>query len=254
MTLFLEGFTMMPQPLSKVVPGQIRITMPLDAPLKQPELSVLVAQALSIWSLVEKSIGQALVNMLGGKAGPAIAMYGALTSSVAQAAAFKAAARHSLNQEHLGLFEALMKIYGRFIRQRHKFAHWIWALCDQAPHLLVLIDPTRLIEGHTARSEMLHRQATLATTKFRWALSDEWYGYSKKDLEKIVQNFADAYVLFDEFERLLSPIEAVPKAQIFDFLCRQPLVATELIRLREGQKTSPLEPPLLPEEWRLATS
>ena len=238
----------MPQPLSKVVknPPQEGVaisTQPGNA-AKQPELAALVAQAISIWSLVDCTLGQILVDILGAKAAPGIAIYEAISSSANQVAALEAAAKIELTADNYKLLEALLRIYRRDAKQRHKFAHWIWAFCELAPEYLVLVEPARLIDGHTVATQLIHKQITdLAETKFKIAWSDEWYAYSRDEVERIVKQFSEVLNLFRWFQSLVRqhPAAAVIRAQALAYLNshKQVLEALHLAQAKKGDGSDP---------------
>lgn len=239
----------MPQPVSKVLksppPTGVSIsTQPGNAAM-QPELAVLVAQAISIWSLVECTMGQILVDILGAKALPAVAMYSSLFSSSAQVAALKAAASVELNKEHDELLQAILKMYSSDVKQRNKFAHWVWAYSEQLPHHLILIDPVRNVQGHTVVSELIHhgKSTNLSELKFKIPWSDEWFCYSKAELQQIVEQFGDLLNLFRWFQALVGP-RPFPqiKHQAYSFLSTHSRLQTALSHLRRGQRSDGLEP------------
>jgi hypothetical protein len=236
----------MPQLLSRVVPPPQGITMQPDNASKQPELAALVAQAISVWSLVEFTLATALVDMLGARASPAIAMYGALTSSAAQVAALTAAAETALGEREHELFEALMFLYRPLARQRHKFAHWIWAYCEQAPDHLVLADPQKAIYTHAAIAEIRHK--VQPSGRFEITLSEGWFCYAKTELEQIISSFSEILNLFRWFQHLVGPNRHPPKDAIYQFLTAQPRVLASLARLRERRKNAQLEPDSPPRQ------
>jgi hypothetical protein len=225
----------MPHPLSTIlkdVPKErVSIGWQPDNAAKQPELAVLVTQAISIWSLVDCTLGQILVDILGAKAGPAVAMYDALLSSAAQIEAIKAAAKYALCADNHKLFQALMRIYKSEAKQRHKFAHWIWAYCEQAAEYLVLIKPSRIVHGHTAMSELIHKQATTVSEKFTIPWGDEYYAYSKEELHRIVGQFSEVLNLFRWFQSLVRPLPSPLKDQAYRYLITNSQITTALSHL-----------------------
>lgn len=226
-----------PQPLSKLVhPTDTKISIEPDCASKQPELAALVTQGTSIWALIEHTLGTALVNMLGAKPGPAMAMYGALSGSYAKTLALKAAAQVALNGRDYELFEALMRLYRSDEKQRHKFAHWIWAYCENVPKHLVLLDPAELLQSETDIAEFRHRSSLSGTFKLVW--SERWLCYSKAELERIVRQFSDILNLFRQFRDLVGPTGHRTKEEIYSLLSQQPLVAAELTHLRQRSRIS----------------
>jgi hypothetical protein len=233
----------MPQPLSRVVPPPQDITMHRDVASRQPELAALVAQAISVWSLVEYTIGCTLVDILGAKASPAIAMYSAINSSNVQMAAIRAAAEYALTAQYFEYFEALMKLYGTHAKQRHKFAHWIWAYCEKAPDHLVLVDPINFIHTHTMLAEIRHNQVVIGeTSKFEFHGSDEWYCYSKDELQQINSTFSEVLNLCRWFQTLVGPMGYPPKDKILELLNTHSLLVEPLSRLRASHQNAESKP------------
>jgi hypothetical protein len=88
----------MPQPFSQFHRGEFpKYKLGPIAIAERPVLAVAVAQAIAIWAYVEQELGSLLVKILGGDAGPSLAMYGALVSTAAQNAALNAAAEAVLS-------------------------------------------------------------------------------------------------------------------------------------------------------------
>jgi hypothetical protein len=236
----------MPQPFSKVVQPPQTITIQPDTAAKQPELAALVAQAIGIWALVENTLGGTLVDMLGAKASPAIAMYGAIHDT-ARRAALKATAGLVLSIDNHKLFEALMRVHKTHAKQRDKFAHWIWAYCPTAPQYVVLINPVKWIQQHAMFSDVRFQQSYQNTTlTFEYHGPDEWECYSKIELQRITENFSLVLKLFRSFQTLVGPrvskleprfseIDDEIYNQIYNFLSTHPLVLTELNRLAQDQ-------------------
>jgi hypothetical protein len=228
----------MPQPLSKIVknpPNQgIPIEMQPGNAAKQPELAALVAQAIGIWSLVDCTIGQIFVDILGAKAAPAVAMFDAL-SPAARMTAFEAAARFELDAEKRRMLEALMRIYRPAAQQRHKFAHWIWAYCELAPDYLVLLEPARIVHEHTVIAQLKHKQITdLTETKFTIPWSDEWDAYSKEELLRIVNEFSDVLNLFRWYQSLVRKPPTLEQ-QALAYLNSNAKIVVELAHLAKHQ-------------------
>jgi len=233
----------MPKPLSKVIPNPPPNGLPLlydqDAPSKQPSLAILVAQAISLWSLVDHTIGLILVDILGANATPAIAMFVALPST-AQQKALTAAAETVLDKPKMLLFNILIKIYKKRKDQRNIFAHWIWIYCELAHDHLVLVDPKRLVEGHAFVNALRHQQVSNPVSfRFSFPFSDEWMCYSEIELQQIVDQFKDALKIFQFFHALVSPQSPRVKANAQHFLMQHPEIVKEIKKYRPPKKSQP---------------
>jgi hypothetical protein len=135
------------QPLSRVVPESKMVGLdiwPRDAMVQRPKVAVLVAEAIAEWAQVECSVGVILAVILETEAQTALAMFSALTSSNNQMTIVEAAAKAKLTKADSDLLSALLKIARRAAKERHKLAHWCWALAYELPEALLLIDPDYL--------------------------------------------------------------------------------------------------------------
>jgi hypothetical protein len=100
-------------------------------------------ESIAACSQIDAILGEMLVMFLKGDRNVGLAMYGALTSTAAQMAALKEAARvaHASDSDAVQVFEAGMRTIKRSKRQRDKFAHHIWGVLGNTEHCLVLFDP-----------------------------------------------------------------------------------------------------------------
>ena len=87
---------MPPQPLSNVRSTATVFVGASSTTYACPALARLVAEALATWGDIEYQFAGMLTTMLGATAAPAVAMFNALTSSVAQIAALEGAASVAL--------------------------------------------------------------------------------------------------------------------------------------------------------------
>jgi hypothetical protein len=114
----------------------------------EPELATLVATIIGKWAHVEHQLAILMVHMLGANQSPAIAMFSALTSSMNQLIALKAAARAKLTGDDLDAFSAVVKVADSVGKQRHKLAHWLWGRSKDVPGALLLANPESFFERH----------------------------------------------------------------------------------------------------------
>jgi hypothetical protein len=192
---------------------------------------------------VDYTIGQILVDILGAKVLPAVAMYSAIANQAAQIAAVKEAARVELPPEQHKYFDALMTIYHAEAKQRHKFAHWIWVHCEQASEFLILVEPIRLIQSDAAISHMRQQQGKIAVTtyselKFKPVFGEDCYCYSKEELKRIVKQFTEVLTLFRAFQAIVGRQSPRIKAQAFEYLTQHTQILVVLSRKSQDHQSS----------------
>jgi len=147
------------QPLSSIDPkaGYTFGTTTLDG---HQELAAYIAQTISIGSIIERRWAAILVELLQADPLTGMAMYQALTSTVAQRAALGAAASVRLVPEDFKLFQAVATAITPARKLRNDFAHHIWGETGTVPGALLLIDPTTLVDGDVSESNA-HRLLAL---------------------------------------------------------------------------------------------
>ena len=247
----------MPQPLSKVVRTGLDISLAPDAAANQPELAALVARAIALCAHSDYALGMAFVGMLKTEAAPAFAIYDALRWSYSKTQALKAAPKMVLSAQDYKIFEALLKLFGQDEIQRNKFAHWIWASCDKAPDYLVLVDP---IEPLRWKASVAHIPPGASIGTMRVGLKEAlsisgWMErascYSKPELEKLVERFADTNSLIAAFRNLVdySIFSAVPEDELRSNLLSRPRLAQTLLQDRQSEQiqSNPSTPDARPE-------
>jgi hypothetical protein len=129
------------QPLSQVKSSASLHFYPPDIMTARPILAPLVAECIAEWAQIECALGVILAIILETEAQTGLAMYMSLKSFNNQATVVSAAAKAKLTIADEELFSAVLMIVRSAARERHKFAHWCWALSDDLPDALLLLDP-----------------------------------------------------------------------------------------------------------------
>jgi hypothetical protein len=132
---------MSPQPLSNVRRDAKVLVLDTAADLR-PRHAQRAARAIAIASNIEAQIIGVFAEMLGAKAEPAAAIFMALRSANAQTAAIEAVAEVVLSGEDAEIFLVVQEIIAAAAVHRNRFAHWLWAYCEELPEALLLVDPT----------------------------------------------------------------------------------------------------------------
>jgi hypothetical protein len=148
---------MAPQPLSLVRTNPtIRI---LDSG-REPnaKLSGMAMGVIRIASLIDLKWSEILVDILHADPKTGMAMYQALISADAKRAALLAAASARMSEQDSLLFRACVASTYTVREVRNKFAHHIWAVCDDIPDALLLASPDALTVARISAAEAVRRQ------------------------------------------------------------------------------------------------
>ena len=235
----------MPQPLSKIAHGEIRhFVVAPDAALQEPELAVLIAQAISIFSESDYYLGRTLIDMLGPQAAPVFAMYESLSWGYSKKEALRATAATVFGPPDYRLFAAILKIYGQDQVQRNKFAHWIWCYCKQAPGYAILLNPVHVL-GWQIKP---HVKPGVVHHVLRRGSADnigESDCYSKAELQKIVARFTETISLIETFRAMV--VHPASGDQTRDYLETQPRMIEALRHPETPIQTPPSERPAQPQ-------
>ena len=198
------------------------------------------------------------------RAAPAFAIYDALRWSYSKTQALRASSKIVLSEHDHRIFEALLKLFAEDEKQRNKFAHWIWAYCDNAPDYLVLVDPIDPLRWKASVAHIPPGTSGQMRIGVKEALNiSGWMEradcYSKPELEHIVERFADTNSLIAAFRNLMdySALYAAPEDELRSNLLSRPRLAQMLLQLghQSGQiqstpSTPDAQPGKFPRAWR----
>jgi hypothetical protein len=185
-----------------------------DALADKPDMAVVVTTIFALWGEIEYFLAQLLMQILHADIGPAVAIYETLRSQTMQRKALEAAAAAALSPDDYDVFEAAISLVESVSTPRHQLAHWLWALCEQRPDLLALVDPKKMKSnmGRARRSLLEARRSLLEARRSllefdpgapsaRDALDDRRnkliidpkfvVGYSKADLENVERDLRE---------------------------------------------------------------
>ena len=195
----------MPQPLLR---GQ-RYEFEPRSLEKRPALAAHIGSIAASWTYVEQLSGFLLANLIGGNASAAIEMYLALTSTVAQREALKAAAKARLSAALYEEFLICMNNTRRFASDRHTIVHGWWGICLDNEHVLVLRDPRlaiRFIAQYPFNSELTEPEAEAL-----WSRRPPLLGYSAKDfifiLTRIINLESETRLIYDKISSYLREVQ-----------------------------------------------
>lgn len=235
----LEGF--MPQPISRVL-SDAELIIGARSVGTRPELAVLVAEAIGIWSEVESRLGSILAFMLTANAVAVSAMYNEL-SAQAQRAILLAAARSTLSADDNLLFRAVVKQVTSSAKDRHKLAHWLWGWSPQLPDALLLCDPAYMRDYIAFAEENKELEAKNRYPRFDW---DHTFVYRKADFDAIISTMMKVFSYVDCLRAVVDPAHFAGERARLQLLS-VPLIHQEIDRLQRGSKTDPAVHPPSPE-------
>lgn len=225
----------MPDPLSRVCPrGPYNfVTANLQ---KRPELMSLVGGCIAQWSIAEAHLGSFLVAITEAQARATLAMFSALNSNAAKVAMIEAAASAALPEDKLEMFEAILPLIRRAAKQRHKFAHHVWGVCDELPEALLLVDPQHTLNFVVTTTEFATglQQAQSVGERYPEFSRDEIFVYRRSDFETYISETAEAAKLMHYLTIAVSTIWGKP--EFIEHLHARPAFQTALERLRKKRE------------------
>jgi hypothetical protein len=132
----------MPQPITNVPDlGLIYFSNTGDRPfLRIPRLGVFVGETIAAASNVDSFMLSLFIELMGGPADKAAAIYMALDTRGPKRAALKAVAEHTLTDERKNLLTVIMDLTKSLLKKRDKIAHGIWGYANNRTDLLLWAD------------------------------------------------------------------------------------------------------------------
>ena len=233
-----EALIVPAQPLSSIAPkSAVRIGTSII--WDRPILAHYIAQVVSLASMTDYHWASMLAST--GKSDPRaiMAMHGALSSTSAQRAVFKALVALKLPPEHQALIEIIEKASRPARDIRNNFCHKLWGVADDVPDSLILIDP---VAYHEMQIGFLENLGGIASSQ---PMSDMdrslMYVYRKDDLSEAAHQVGQMLDATVKLRMLLEPSQHVGSyEQRHLALIKSPLVARALQqREQQSQKSRP---------------
>lgn len=144
----------MPNPLSRVSP-KAQAYFCHDPMLQRPELAALVAHVISTWARCDYNFASLLTQFLKSDFKTVFAMYHRLSSNDARRAMMDAAAESALSDKDFSFYLRVTKAVNASRLKRNDFCHCLWAVSNELPHCLLLIDLEDFIEPTINTAEMV---------------------------------------------------------------------------------------------------
>lgn len=149
--------SVMPQPLSKVLPKcSYRIGNIGDRALSErPKLAVLAMEAIASWANVEAYLLATFIQLMGGKDNRAASVYLSLNSQAPKTQAIQAVARGVLTKEQKAVLDAILSIAKTNQPHRDRIAHGVWGVSDDLPDALLLTTNTAMHSSYVSKEDIL---------------------------------------------------------------------------------------------------
>ncbi|MFC6657143.1 hypothetical protein ACFQEX_17550 [Roseibium salinum] len=212
-----------PQPLSSIAPNA-EFTLTTAALVDRPELSNLVTQIFSLWTVIEHDFQILFARIIGPDNVAAHAVYSALNNQGIQRQALNAAAKARFGEtsEQFEVFSAVLAMCTRAGKIRHTLAHWRWGVSSDLPDALLLADPrdVKLVnltmtnmrsirpldgEKHGERLERLFKNVTFDTSAI--------FVYQPKHLDAGLKNLGQAATALSNFDLYINPMTTAEDAE-----------------------------------------
>jgi hypothetical protein len=220
------------QPLHRIN-AKANVAFGMDSTMKErPDVSVLVADFIAHWTNLESMFPLSLALILDADQKATLAMYGSLENRAAQSRMLLAGAKAKLDNLHYGVLEAILAIYIRpLMKERDRFAHWVWGYSPDILDGLLLMEP-----NHRAA---LHAAAINPPSPIAWDFS-KIFVLRKSDIERSLERLREAHDIYARFVSTnwkINPPEL--RAQWTQRLSNEPPIREFLDRQNRAHKNSP---------------
>ncbi len=201
-----------------------------DTMQKRPELAVLVAECITQFANLESMMGLSLALILHANQKAVLAMYSAFDSRASQMKLLKAAAESELEELHCDIFDVIITLFIKpAMRDRDKFAHWVWGYSRELPDALLLMEPRE--------KTPLHAAAVNPPSPIAWDYS-KIFVVKKDDLIRVLDRFKTAIEMYGRFTATNWKYHTPElRAEWIDKLSSEPQIREALIRRKANPQT-----------------
>lgn len=237
------------QPLSRVVDTKnisLGSTSHFD---KHPEIAILATKVVAAAATVDGSFARMFVHLLHAEPRAAASMYLSVQADTTREAMLAAAAEAVLSEAENELFVALRAVARSSLKLRHKVAHWVWGWSTDVPDALLMCDPKEYVPLNAALVEFDRQFNNAKSTPEVLDLirdmpkisRDKIFVVRAADLQRGLAAIARSQELCLRFEMLMRSRHAdeVADVPLYNQLCSEPEIATELARLRKPKADPP---------------
>jgi hypothetical protein len=198
---------------------------------QRPTIAIEIAKAIAEWSHVECLLGVTLAVILETEAQTGLQMFLSLTSSSNQIALVSAAAKAKLTIADEELFSAVMILVRSAAKERHRLAHWSYAISNELPDDLLLVDPADLAPFYANQLGYHDPMADIERSKV--------YVLTHTDAQRIVEQIKSVELFVDWLINIFSMSDRGERAEQRQQLCKRPQILEALRQLHERRKSNP---------------
>ncbi len=205
-------------------------------------LGLPMANLISTCAYLEHELTDLLITMTGPHSPVAIAMHGELSSTVAQIAAMRGAAKALLEERELELFEIVIGIAQDAIKERNTVAHALWVHDDEWPDAMILLGSEEYFGRQISGAAKNWKPKIRPGMKPLGHNAQRMFIYRERDFDEITSRLLSALTLTKHLNYLVGA-EAEAKDDIYAQLSGVPAVAVALAHRRKHQKNKPAGQP-----------
>ena len=159
-----------------------QVRFPANALKERPELAILMAECIAVWSIIEVEMATMLAAIMKAHAKPSAAVFLSIRNARAQREAITAAAEIELTGRDLEMFQAIMIVYQALEAQRSDLAHGVFGVTVEIPDSVVWV------EARDYTSERVQNYSDILNNRLPQAddsLREKCFVYRKADLETL---------------------------------------------------------------------
>jgi hypothetical protein len=225
------------QPLSRVKPDAVTNWGNAETMIKRPTLAAKVARCIAQWSEIEIHLGAFLGLLLHANQKAALAMYSSLENRAAQLRLIYGAAEASIPGNQFDVIAVLIaNVLRPVMRERDRFAHWVWGYSDDLPDALLISEPSESLKNLMAALHLFPGVEDAAVrTNFNLI-----YVIRDPDLDGIIVRSMNAkFHLRMGMSTVWDHNSPQERASNLQQLSNVPLIREGLDRLAEARKNNP---------------
>lgn len=190
------------------------------------------------WSDIETNIAAILAFVLHTEAAPTMAMIQAIRSATAQMDMIEAAGSAKLADPELEIFEATILLARKAAKKRNPIAHHIWAICEELPDALLLIEPSAYLEMFVVISKALNENTAHLRNPIAEPDKSRVMVYREGDFLEIISEMKTVSKCIGHAINILHGQFPSPQ-KIYDLLFAEPLFVTALTAIRKDRPPQP---------------
>jgi hypothetical protein len=196
---------------------------------ERPVFARVVGECIAVWSYVDNEMATLLGQLLGLNSEAALEVFLSLRKSSSQREALAAAARHTLKDDKLLAFEALMVIYRSLEAQRNDLAHGCFGYSADDADLLFWIELKHHV--HFMADAISKEAKGIQEPDSHAKLKENLFVYRMTDLTALLDQIKEAWFAAFHLNCHLRHAGKLSD-QSFAWLCALPQIQQEMSRLK----------------------